>query len=215
MVRYIIFDMDGVLVDSEKAIRFACVRMFERRGLSVLPEDFLPFTGMGENRFIGGVAEKYGSEFDMDMKSETYDIYDEIAEEYVIVYDGIKELIIELKSRGYKLALASAADDIKVKINLRCIGLSKSDFNSVVTGNDVTKHKPDPEVFLVACEKLGGKPEESLVIEDAVAGCGAAKAAKMACIGVTSTFDADVLKKAGADFTVGKTIDMLRLLEKM
>ena len=183
MIQTIIFDMDGVLVDSENAIRAACVRMFERRGLAVLPEDFLPFTGMGENRFIGGVAEKYGMAFTPDMKDEAYAIYGEIAEKYVVVYDGVRELIQKLKGRGYKLAVASAADEVKVTVNLRCLGLSASDFDGVVTGNDVTKHKPDPEVFLVACEKLGGVPEQSVVVEDAVAGCRAAKAAGMLCVG--------------------------------
>ena len=55
MIKNVIFDMDGVLVDSEVAIRTACVKMFERRGVIVKKEDFIPFTGMGENRFIGGV----------------------------------------------------------------------------------------------------------------------------------------------------------------
>ena len=212
MIKNVIFDMDGVLVDSEVAIRTACMKMFERRGVSVTKEDFIPFTGMGENRFIGGVAEKYGMDFSLDMKADAYDIYGEIASEYIIVYDGIKDLVMKLKQHGYKLAVASAADDTKVNINLRCIGLSRNDFDTVVTGSDVTKHKPDPQAFLMACEQIGGSPSESIVIEDAVAGCQAAKAAGMMCIGVTSTFDAETLKKAGADYTVAKTPEIFCLI---
>ena len=215
MIRYIIFDMDGVLVGSEKAIRAACMKMFERRGLTVQPDDFIPFTGMGENRFIGGVAEKYGKTFTPDMKAEAYKIYGEIARDNVIVYDGVKQLIMDLKERGYKVAVASAADDVKVKVNLACIGLTKDDFHAVVTGDDVSRHKPDPEAFLLACEKLGGVPGQSVVVEDAVAGCQAAKAAGMKCIGVMSTFDADMLKNAGADFVVERTPDMLAVVEEM
>lgn len=215
MLRNIIFDMDGVLLDSEEAIREACVRMFKGLGVTVSPDDFVPYTGMGENRFIGGVAEKYGLEFNPDMKAEAYRIYGEIAGEYVKVYDGIKELILKLKGLGYKVAVASAADEVKVIINLRCIGLSPDDFGGIVTGSDVARHKPDPEVFIKACEKLGGRPDESIVIEDAVAGCQAAKAAGMACIGVTSTFDGDTLKNAGADYIVRQTVAISTILARL
>lgn len=215
MIKNIIFDMDGVLLDSEEAIREACIRMFKGLGVTASAEDFLPFTGMGENRFIGGAAEKYGLEFNAGMKAEAYRIYGEIAGEYVKVYDGITELIQKLKSLGLNVAVASAADEVKVKINLRCIGLSPEDFGGIVTGSDVTRHKPDPQAFLMACEKLGGKPDESVVVEDAVAGCRAAKSAGMACIGVTSTFDENALKNAGADFIVQKTADILPILQKL
>lgn len=214
MIKNIIFDMDGVLIDSENAIRTACIEMFKDRGVTALPEDFLPFTGMGENSFVGGVAEKYGLKYEPAMKAEAYKIYDRIADEYIITFDGIKELILKLKELGYKVAVASAADAIKVEINLRCLKLSPHDFDALVTGNDVTKHKPDPTVFLMAAERMGAKPSESLVIEDAVSGCQAAKAAGMSCIGIMSTFDEATLKKAGADFVVANTPDMLGIMDK-
>ena len=208
-IKYIIFDMDGVLVDSENAIRAACIEMFKRRGHAAEPDDFIPFTGMVENRFIGGVAEKYGLAFEPSMKAEAYAIYAEIADEYIIVYEGIKDLIPELKKRGYKIAVASAADEIKVNVNLKCIGLTAADFDGVVTGSDVTKHKPDPEAFLKACAKINGVPGECLVVEDAEAGCMAAKAAGMYCAGVPSTFSKQALINAGADIVIQKTVDLL------
>jgi HAD superfamily hydrolase (TIGR01509 family) len=213
MIKNIIFDMDGVLVDSEEAIRAASIEMFGRRGLTVKAEDFIPFTGMGETRFVGGVAEKYGMDFMPSMKDEAYAIYAEIADESVIVFGGVTELIKTLRERGYKLAVASAADEVKVRVNLRCLGLTYDDFDAVVTGSDVTKFKPDPQCFLMACEKLGGIPEQSLVVEDALAGCRAAKAAGMACIGVMSTFGADELKSSGADYTVERTPEMLEIIK--
>lgn len=215
MIKNIIFDMDGVLVDSENAIRTACIKMFQNLGVTAKQEDFVPFTGMGENRFIGGVAEKYGLAFDPAMKDKAYAIYDEIGNDYIIVFDGIKPLILKLKSLGYKTAVASAADGVKVRINLKHLGLSPADFDALVTGNDVTKHKPDPTVFLTAAARIGGDPAESLVVEDAVSGCQAAKAAGMSCIGVTSTFDDETLKAAGADFTVSKTPDILEILRML
>jgi len=59
MLQGVLFDMDGVLVDSESFICKAAVKMFEENGLTVKKEDFIPFVGTGENRYIGGVAEKY------------------------------------------------------------------------------------------------------------------------------------------------------------
>ena len=212
MIKNVIFDMDGVLVDSEAAIRAACIKMFENRGFYVNEEDFIPFTGMGENRFIGGVAEKYGMEFSLDMKAEAYAIYVEIADKYIVVFDGIKDLIEKLRLNGYKVAVASAADDIKVNTNLRCIGFTRDDFDAVVTGSDVTKHKPDPQVFLMACDLMGGVPAESVVAEDAEAGCQAAKAAGMLCIGVKSTFDEDALIKACAHYTVDYTPEIFDII---
>jgi beta-phosphoglucomutase-like phosphatase (HAD superfamily) len=66
MIRGVLFDMDGVLVDSEEFMCEAAVRMFAEKGLTVTKEDFDPFVGMGENRYLGGVAEKYGAEFDLE-----------------------------------------------------------------------------------------------------------------------------------------------------
>jgi phosphoglycolate phosphatase-like HAD superfamily hydrolase len=75
----VIFDMDGVLVDSEPFICRAACQMFAEQGLKVQPEDFVPFIGTGENRYIGGPAEKYGYELDIPKaKERTYDIYLEI-----------------------------------------------------------------------------------------------------------------------------------------
>ena len=75
----VLFDMDGVLVDSEVFICRAACMMFEESGLKVRPEDFLPFVGTGENRYLGGVAEKYGFAIEInEAKERTYDIYLEI-----------------------------------------------------------------------------------------------------------------------------------------
>jgi beta-phosphoglucomutase len=76
MIKAVLFDMDGVLVDSEDFMCQAGILMFQEKGLIVTKEDFKPFVGMGENRYLGGVAEVYGFPFDVEKdKARAYEIY--------------------------------------------------------------------------------------------------------------------------------------------
>ena len=195
MIKAIIFDMDGVLIDSEPFIREAAVRMFAERGLTVQPEDFLPFTGAGEDRFIGGVAEVYNFTLDPQRdKDRTYEIYGEIVKGLLHPLPGVHEFIAKARSRGLKLAVASAADRVKVEINLREMGISPATFDAVVTGSDVAHKKPDPEIFLTAAKKMDVEPSACLVCEDAVNGIKAARAAGMRCLGINTSFTPDELQ---------------------
>ena len=207
----VLFDMDGVLVDSEFAMRSSGIKALEQYGVQAVHEDFFPFTGMGEDSFIGGVARKHGAEYTTDMKDLAYRIYGTECRGDIIVFEGIKEMIDALHSKK-KMAVASAADRVKVLINLETIGVSESQFDALVTGSDVVKKKPDPEIYLKAAELVGVSPEECIVIEDAVAGVKAAKSAGMLCIGICSTFDAATLTEAGADFTVKLTPEILPII---
>jgi len=194
MIKAIIFDMDGVIIDSEPFIREAAIRMFAEKGQTVQAEDFLPFTGAGEDRFIGGVAEKYGLNLEMPQdKDRTYEIYAELVKGKLDPLPGVHEFIKRARAKGLKLAVASAADRVKVDINLGEIGLSEESFDAVITGSDVTRKKPDPEIFLTAAAKLGVDPAECLVCEDAVNGVRAAKAAGMRSLGILTSFTPDDL----------------------
>lgn len=189
MIKAVIFDMDGVLLDSEPLIREAAMRMFAEHGLTVQPEDFRPFVGTGEDRFIGGVAEKYGFPLDPARdKARTYEIYADVVKGKIEPLRGVPEFIEKARAKGLKLAVASSADQIKIEINLGGIGIPMEAFDAIVSGSDVTKKKPNPEGFLKAAEKLGVKPEECLVVEDAINGVQAAKAANMKCLAVTTSF---------------------------
>lgn len=195
MIKAIIFDMDGVLIDSEPFIREAAIRMFAEKGVRVHPDDFLPFTGAGENRFIGGVAEKYGVALDIERdKARTYEFYGQLVRGKLKPLPGVHEFIAKARARGLKLAVASAADRVKVDINLDEIGLSEDDFDAVITGSDVTRKKPDPEIFLVAAQKMGVDSADCLVCEDAPNGIEAARAAGMRCLGITTTFSPEELQ---------------------
>lgn len=197
VIRGVIFDMDGVLVDSEKYICEAATRMFVEHGLTIKPEDFLPFVGAGEDRYISGVAEKYGFSLDIERdKARTYELYGEIVKGRLEPLAGAREFIQKAREKGLKLAVASSADKVKVLINLKESGLAPENFDAIVNGLDVTYKKPDPEIFLTAAERLGLSPSDCLVVEDAVNGVAAAKAAGAKCLGLTTTFSAEKLSLA-------------------
>ena len=205
----VIFDMDGVLTDSEPLINRAAVEMFRERGLTVQPADFLPFVGAGENRYIGGVAEGYAFPIDLpEAKRRTYEIYLELVPDHLRAFPGARELVGVCRAAGLKTAVASSADPIKIEANLRRIGLPPESWDAVVTAFDVTRRKPAPDIFLTAAARLRLEPGCCTVVEDAVNGVAAAKAARMRCVAVAQTFPAeqlahaDVVRRTIAEVTV-------------
>jgi HAD superfamily hydrolase (TIGR01509 family) len=201
MLRAVLFDMDGVLVDSEAFIAEAAIAMFaERHGVVVKVEDFRPFLGTGELRYLGGVAEKYGVVFDPELdKARTYDIYTEIIRGRLKELPGAVDFVHECRQLGLKTAIATSADLRKMEANMREIGLSVSDFDATVSGLDIERRKPFPDIFLEAARRLGVAGEECLVVEDAVNGVEAARAAGCACLALTGSFSEAELRAAGAE----------------
>jgi len=196
-MKAVIFDMDGVLTDSEPLINAAAVAMFRERGLVVRPEDFIPFVGTGENRYLGGVAEKYGFPLQIaDAKKRTYEIYLDLVPRQLRAFPGVQELVGACKGVGLKIAVASSADLIKVEANLRQIGLPPNSWDAIVSAEDTLRKKPAPDLFLVASRKLGIAPADCVVIEDAINGIQAAKSAGMRCVAVAQTFPAEQLGAA-------------------
>ena len=189
--------MDGVLVDSEEFICEAAMQMFAEQCVYVEPEDFKPFVGTGESRYLGGVAEKYGYAYNSERdKTRTYEIYETKARGKLQPLPGTLSFIAQCKKANLKMAVASSADRVKVDINLREMGVPQGTFDAIVSGSDVANKKPDPEIFVKAAAKLGLKPEECLVIEDAITGVKAGKAAGCKCLALTSSFPATLLTEA-------------------
>jgi beta-phosphoglucomutase len=196
-LRGVIFDMDGVLVESEPFIAEAAGRMFAEKGFLVRPDEFRPFIGQGEDRFVGGVAETRGIPIDLARdKARTYEIYLELIPGRLHPLAGARAFIAACHARGLVLAVASSADRIKVEGNLRELAMPRGAFAAVVTGSDVRAKKPAPDIFLEAARRLGLDPAACLVIEDAVAGVAAAKAAGSRCLGLTTSFSAAQLALA-------------------
>ncbi|KAK8994268.1 hypothetical protein V6N11_045366 [Hibiscus sabdariffa] len=203
-VSAVLFDMDGVLCNSENPSRKAAVDVFAEMGVQCTEEDFDPFTGMGEAYFLAGVAAVKGvKEFDTDAaKKRFFEIYlDKYAKPNSgIGFPGALELITQCKNKGLKVAVASSADRVKVDANLAAAGLPTSLFDAIVSADAFENLKPAPDIFLAASKILDVSPEECIVIEDAVAGVQAANAANMRCIAVTTTLTEEALKAVGPSF---------------
>lgn len=203
MIRGYIFDMDGVLCDSEPFIAEAAIRLFwKRHGLEVQEEDFIPFVGAGEERFLTGVAEKHGVAMSMpDDKNELYRLYAQCVRGKLQPLPGVKQFIAKAGEAGLKLAVATSADEFKLQVNLSEINLATDRFDALVTGLDIEHKKPAPDIFLAATQRLGLDPAECVVFEDAINGIQAAKAAGTYCIGIASSFTEQELLDAGAAAT--------------
>lgn len=199
-MKAVIFDMDGVLVDSEPVIIEASLRVLKKYGVEAKESDFKEFTGMGDDIFIGGVAHKYGLEYDPSMKLQAYDIYLQIIDTHIKKFPGALPLIRYLKAKGITLAVASASDLIKVKANIKALGASENDFRAIITGSDVRRKKPFPDIYLKAAKAIGIEPSECLVVEDAVSGTIAGLSAGMKVAAVTTSFPEADLLNAGANW---------------
>jgi beta-phosphoglucomutase len=205
----VIFDMDGVLVDSEPVINAAAIRALAEFGIQAQPADFEPFVGAGEDRYVGGVAELHGRPYVLEMKHRTYEWYLKLVPQMGKAFPGAKNLVELLRRHGIACAVASSADRIKVEANLTTVlGVPLDFFAVLVTGEDVVRRKPHPDIFQEAARRMGRAVDACCVIEDAVNGVQAAKAAGMRCVAVTTSFPRDTLVAAGADLVRSAIADI-------
>jgi HAD superfamily hydrolase (TIGR01509 family) len=143
------------------------------------------------------VAELYRFPLDLvSAKGRTYEIYLRMVPERLIAFPGAVELVRSCRRWGLRTAVASSADRIKIEANLGQIGLPPHTWDAVVTAEDVRHKKPAPDIFLAAAYKLGMTPDQCVVLEDAVNGVQAAKAARMRCVAIAQTFASSKLQAA-------------------
>lgn len=200
-MKYIIFDMDGVLVDSEAVTMKAASDALTEYGVEHTADDFKEFIGAGEDKFIVCLAERNGkSEVINNAMARMYSLFEERAEKELIVYKSSLKVLKSLKKMGCHLALASSSAERKLKVSLKTAGIPENIFDVILSGSDVKNKKPNPEIYLKTMEKLGAKPTECMVIEDAVNGVKSAVSAGIPCFAVTTSFSRAELKAAGAKF---------------
>ncbi len=192
MIKAVLFDMDGVLVDSEEFICQAAILMFKEKGLLVREKDFIPFIGTGENRYLGGVAEKYNFPFDLvKYKQRTYEIYIEITRGKLAPLPGVVDFIGRCRQKKLKIAIATSADAIKMNANLNEIGIPASIFDATVNGLEVERKKPFPDIYMEAAKRLNVDPKDCLVVEDAISGEKSGKSAGCKVLAITGSFKAE------------------------
>lgn len=197
MFKGVLFDMDGVLIDSEYFTAEAAILFFAEKGFEVTQEDFYPFYGTGEKGYFMGVAEKFGIPFNLEQDKITiYDRFSEIAKGKVKALPGVYDYIEKCKQKNLKLAVATSAGRYKMNINLEILNLKNGIFDALVSGEDITHNKPHPEIFQKASCKLNLTPDECLVVEDAPSGVLAAKTAGCKCLALQTTFSREELKEA-------------------
>ncbi len=167
----VVFDMDGVIFDSERATMKCWLELAEKYDIKNIEEPYLACTGTTAQRTKEIMLEAYGDDF-------PYDVYaKEASTMYHEKYDGgrlpmksgVHVILDFLKYENKKIALASSTRRQTVVNQLRDAGILEY-FDEIVTGDMVTKSKPDPEIFLLACEKIGVKPENAYAIEDSYNG---------------------------------------------
>ena len=208
-IRAVLFDMDGVLCDSETMLAQAACRLFaERYGVTVQPHEFTPFVGTGEKRYLGGVAEQHGIlQRRSDDKDRLYAMYLEMIPGRLQPTPGAVDFVKACRRRGLRTAVATSADRVKLDGALAAIALPPEEFDVVITGSDIAHPKPDPEIFLTAAARLGLPPAECLVVEDAEHGIAAARAAGCPCLALATTFSIERLRDSKPDWIVPTLAD--------
>ena len=210
----ILFDMDGVLIESEFLMRDTSIQSLADYGITAQHEDFLEFTGMGEDRFIGGVVEKYGQVYDKAMKERAYDYYGQRIKTEANIPNGVKQMLQTLHAAGFTMAVCSAADLRKVRYNIQAIGVEEDLFQALVTGSDVARKKPFPDIYLEGARRLGLDPKDCLVVEDALSGIQAAHAAGMDAVAVPTTFTKEELQaQAKPEYLLNEIRELPTLFE--
>ena len=167
----VVFDMDGVIFDSERAVMECWLELAQKYGIKNIEGPYIACTGTTAQRTREIMLEAYGEDFPFDTYArEASGMYHErYSGGRLPMKSGVREILEFLKNEKKKIALASSTRRQTVIDQLRDAGILDY-FDEVITGDMVSKSKPDPEIFLLACEKIGVKPEDAYAIEDSYNG---------------------------------------------
>jgi len=194
----VVFDMDGVLIDSHPA-HLAAWREFLRSAGRKVFDDELSFVLEGRTRseilrhFLGPLPDRelegYGSRKDEMFRA---------LEHQIKLIPGVLEFLRDLNRQRIASAIATSASEIRTFSTIERLGMAEF-FEVVVTASDVSRGKPDPMVYRLACERLAIAPHHAIAFDDAAAGILSAKSAGLRCVGVSSNGLAAQLREAGAE----------------
>jgi HAD superfamily hydrolase (TIGR01509 family) len=213
----VIFDHDGVLVDTLTLHQDAWVEHGRRSGLAITAEFVHRTFGMTNPSMFRLLPEGPRSEADMARHSDQKEAcYRELARGRIVLMNGVREVLDALRAAGVVLAIGSSGVRGNLELTVHECGLDGC-FSAMVGLEDINHGKPDPEVFLKAAARAGVAPARSAVFEDAPFGIQAARAAGMYAIGVTTSHPAPVLWDAGAHEVVDSLVgyDVARLVKRL
>jgi len=188
MIQTVIFDMDGVIVDTEPVHHYAYNQQFKQLGITISPELYASFTGNSTKN----IFERLKAHFDLQQEvaelvqtkrqlfNEAFD-----SKEDLYMLEGVEDLIKELYANGMQLVLASSSAHVTIQRIFNRFNLHQY-FSHIVSGEDFPKSKPHPAIFLKAAELAQTPVSQCIVIEDSTNGIMAAKAAGIYCIGYDS-----------------------------
>ena len=203
MLKGLLFDMDGVLVNNLDIHRQAFAEFFRRYGVERSFDDLSRVFGKGNDDIMGelmpkDVVERVGIR-ELGYQKEA--IYREIYAPIITPQPGLKEFLAEAERNGLKSAVGSSGYRVNVDFVLERCDIVRY-FSAIVAGDEVTRCKPDPEIYLTVASKLGLRPEECVVFEDAEAGIESAKRAGVKVVALATTFSREFLEKSDADYII-------------
>jgi HAD superfamily hydrolase (TIGR01509 family) len=184
MLKGIIFDMDGVLIDSEPLHKKIEQQMLIELGVDLPHDEHIKFAGVGKefwniikNRF--GYNREVTAEWLHEEKRDRY--LKALSAKPIIAIEGVIDVVTEARKKNIPLAVASSSSSYLIHLVLKAIGIDQ-DISYVVSGEEVPRNKPFPDIFLRTAELMKIAPEECLVVEDSANGVKAAKDAGMFCV---------------------------------
>jgi beta-phosphoglucomutase len=192
----IIFDLDGVIVDTAAGHFASFVRLGEEAGFAMSREQFTALFGRHNNDIFPILyRHPLSPEQLASLQQRKEEIFREIVRGQLQALPGVPQLIPALAARGFHLAIGSSTPRENIDLVLDELRLADC-FQAIAGGDDVTRGKPDPQVFLIAAERLGIAPAHCVVVEDAVAGVQAALSGGMKALAVTTNHPREALAHA-------------------
>jgi HAD superfamily hydrolase (TIGR01509 family) len=216
-LKHIIFDCDGVLVDSEPLSMRADVALLRRFGIEISEaEAHQRFVGTTFQAMLDMMTAQHGVSFPKDLHDVKNATVEDLYRSELKIVDGVAEVLSALKLRGVSISIGSNSPRKRVELAIELTGIAKH-FDRIVTYQDVADGKPAPDIFLRAAKLAVATIDECLVVEDSVTGTTAATAAGIRTVGFTGTHahplqHAADLKKAGAVTVIAQMTNLLKHL---